>query len=186
MKREKKGISAGGMNMLAFAAMAAMPAMACAADGEITFKGEITAQTCSVRGNGQGKNFEVKLPTIPAAQLDAAGKEAGYTPFTISLNNCAEDSGKVYTFFEAGPSVDPDTGHLKPEGAEGAKGVQVAIMNSDFSTIKVGAEPGAQNSASVSINEKAAELNYYAKYIAIGKAEAGAVSTTVRYSIAYE
>lgn len=173
-----------GACVAAFVALA--PAIAQAADGTITFKGAITAQTCKVKGSGGGADFDVTLPTIPATQLDAPGKEAGYTPFSIALTDCEEDDAKVYTFFEAGPTVDPGTGRLNVEGQGSAKNLQVALTNADFTDIKVGTEAGAQNSKPVAIKDGSAELNYYVKYVATGKVEAGEVNTHVQYSIAYE
>ncbi|PRE84487.1 fimbrial protein, partial [Burkholderia gladioli] len=57
-----------------------------AADGTITFMGNVTAQTCTINGNGSGsKNFTVTLPTVSASSLATAGATAGATPFNIAL-----------------------------------------------------------------------------------------------------
>lgn len=157
------------------------------ADGTIQFTGKITAQTCTINGNGSGsKDFTVALPVVSTTTLSAAGKTAGRTPFNISLTGCTPDSGNVHTFFEAGTTTDATTGNLIVD-AGGAGNVQIGLLNgSDASAIKAGFADAAQNSHVVAINSGSATLPYFAQYVATGAATAGAANSRVMYTIAYE
>ncbi|PVY77899.1 major type 1 subunit fimbrin (pilin) [Cupriavidus alkaliphilus] len=159
-----------------------------AADGTITFNGNITAQTCTINGNGTGSHdFTVQLPTVSASTLNGIGKVAGQTPFNIALTECTPDTGNVHTFFEAGPTTDLTTGNLILN-AGGAQNVQIRLLNGGTANtpIKAGATNAAQNSNSVPLTNGAATLSYYAQYYATGAATAGAANSSVMYSIAYE
>ncbi|NSX13554.1 type 1 fimbrial protein [Cupriavidus taiwanensis] len=159
-----------------------------AADGLITFNGQITAQTCTINGNGTGSNdFAVQLPTVSTSTLSAPGNVAGQTPFNIALTNCTPDSGSVHTFFEAGPTTDATTGNLILD-AGGAQNVQIRLLNggTNNTPIKAGFTDASQNSSSVPITNGAATLWYYAQYYATGQATAGAAKSSVMYSIAYQ
>lgn len=164
-------------------AMAAQ--FAAAADGTITFSGNITAQTCTISGNGGGKDFTVILPTVSASTLQTAGQTAGRTPFNIQLTGCTPSSGNVHTFFEAGPTTDPATGRLIV-AAGGATNVQIGLQNGDMTDIRAGFADTAQNSKSVGIASGSATLPYFAQYVATGAATAGAANSSVMYTIAYQ
>lgn len=169
-----------------FVAMSAASSLASAGDGTITFNGNITSQTCTIKGNGGGKDFAVTLPTVSAATLSTSGKTAGRTPFVIDLSNCSAGSANVHTFFENGPTTDNATGNLILTGG-GATNVQIGLVNGDDgSPIKAGFADASQNSKSVTINAGAAQLRYAAEYVATGAAGAGAANSSVLYSIAYQ
>lgn len=159
---------------------------ALAADGTITFIGSITAQTCTINGNGGGsKDFTVTLPTVSSSALASAGQTAGRTPFNIALTNCTPNSGNVHTFFEAGATTDGTTGNLTLN-AGGATNVQLGLLNSDASAIKAGFADAAQSSKSVAITAGSATLSYYVQYVATGPATAGAANSSVLYTLAYQ
>lgn len=157
-----------------------------AADGTITFNGQITAQTCTINGNGSGaKDFTVTLPTVSASTLSSAGNTAGRTGFKIALTGCTPNTGNVHTFFEAGPTTDATTGNLIVN-AGGATNVQIGLLNSDFSAVKAGFADASQNSKVVAIATGSATLPYYAQYVATGAATAGVANSSVMYTIAYQ
>ncbi len=156
-----------------------------AADGTITFNGNVTAQTCTISGNGGGNNFTVTLPTVSASTLGAGGATAGRTPFSIALTNCTPTSGNVHTFFEQGPTIDTTTGNLIV-ATGGATNVELQLQNSDFSVIALNKADGSQNSKSAVISTGAAALNYYVQYIATGAATAGAANSSVMYTMSYQ
>ncbi|KWR81583.1 fimbrial protein [Cupriavidus sp. IDO] len=143
--------------------------LANAADGTITFTGNITSQTCTISGNGSGgKDFTVALPKVSTASLSTAGKTAGRTPFTINLSACTPTSGMKLS-------------------AGDASNVQIALLNGiDASDIKAGATDAAQNSKSVALSGGSATLSYYAQYYATGVATAGTANSSVMYTIAYQ
>jgi major type 1 subunit fimbrin (pilin) len=170
------------MGVVAFA-----PQNAKASDGTITFNGKITAQTCTISGNGGGSSFLVQLPTVSTSSLTAAAEVAGATPFPIALSNCSPNSGNVSTYFEAGSTIDLVTGNLL--NVTGSAGnVEVGLLNaSDSSAISLGKAQASQNSQTVAISSGAATLNYIAQYVATnGASTAGTVATTVTYSMSYQ
>jgi len=171
--------------VLASTAMAAQ--VASATDGTITFNGQITAQTCTINGNGTGaKDFLVTLPTVSTSALAAAGQTAGRTPFSIALSACTPDSGNVHTYFEPGVTTDADTGNLKLD-AGGASFVQIGLLNEDFTPIKAGFSESAQNSKPVAIAGGSATLSYFAEYVATGAAAgAGTANSSVMYTLVYQ
>ncbi|MCY1216163.1 Major fimbrial subunit SMF-1 [compost metagenome] len=160
-----------------------------AADGTITFVGKVTAQTCTINGNGtNGKNFTVTLPTVSSSTLQAAASTAGRTPFTIALTNCEPTAGNVHTFFESGATTDLSTGNLILDSgpAPVATNVQIGLLNADASPIKAGFADAQQNSKTVALSNGAATLQYYAQYVSTGNAGAGSANSSVMYTIAYE
>jgi major type 1 subunit fimbrin (pilin) len=159
-----------------------------AVDGTITITGNVTAQTCTINGNGSGSNnFTVPLISVPTSALATAGQPAGATPFTIALTACTPASGNVHTFFEPGPTVDTATGNLII-ATGGATNVEIGLLNgSDSTPIKLGAADASQNSKSVAIGtDGTATLPYIAEYIATGAATAGAANTSVMYTLIYQ
>ena len=174
-----------GVISAAIVMMFSVPMISHAADGTININGAVAAQTCTINGNGAGSNdFTVTLPAVSASALSAAGQTAGRKPFNIALTACTPATGNVHTFFEPGPTTDTTTGNLVLE-AGGATNVQIGLQNADFSPIKVGFADASQNSASVGIDSGAANLSYYAQYVATGVATAGAANSSVMYTIAY-
>ncbi len=174
------------ISTMVFAGAATATQVAAAADGTITFAGSVTAQTCTIKGNGSNSgDFTVTLPTVSTGLLDTAGKTAGLTPFSIALTGCTPGSGKVHAFFLSGPTTDTGTGRLILRSG-GASNVQIGLKNNDFSDINAGADDAAQNSKSVAITDGKAVLHYNAQYVATGAATAGVAATSVMYTLSYQ
>ncbi|MFS8974099.1 fimbrial protein [Cupriavidus necator] len=178
------------MNAKLFAAIAALtvtvPQFASAANGNITFNGKITPQTCVISGNGTtSTDFTVTLPEVSVSTLDSAGRTAGRTPFSIGLN-CTPSTGSVHAYFEPGANVDTATGRLNVLPG-GATNVQIGLLNAaNSSKINLGAADAAQNSIAVPLVGGIATLNYYAEYVATGIATPGAAESSVMYTIVYQ
>lgn len=171
------------IGLAASAAHAAGPA---SNGGVVTINGQLTANTCTVSGNGQGNNFTVTLPTLAAAELSAAGSVAGATGFNIALSGCTPATGNVHTFWEYGSNTLAD-GNLLNNGTAASVEVQLLDYNNGQKTIDVSKADGSQNSQSVAISSGSANLQYAAQYASpAGGAGAGSVTTTVTYSMAYQ
>lgn len=170
---------------LAFAGALAVSQSALAADGTITFNGEVTGQTCAV--NGGSPDVVVTLPTVASIALDTPGKITGLTPFNIDLTGCAATPAKVRISFEPGANVDASTGRLRT-AAGGATNVQIGLRNAaDATAIVLGAAGVAQNSGVADIVNGNATLRYTAEYVATGgPATVGSVTANVVYSLAYQ
>ncbi|KVT47654.1 fimbrial protein [Burkholderia ubonensis] len=179
----------GAAAVAVFASMS--PAMA--ADGEIAFNGKVLSTTCTISAGGGatgGKNLTVKLPSVSAGALAAAGDVAGRTPFSIQLSGCTGDSTKVSTVFESGSTVDSASGRLNlvSAGADDtvAANVQINLLNESQQPIKAGLAGSQQNSQVVALTDGGATLNYFAEYYATGKATAGSANSRVQYSLDYQ
>ncbi len=181
-KMKKSFISAAAVASLAAAAL--VPAAANAYDGTITFNGKLSAQTCTIDGNGSNaKNFAVSLPTVSTGTLATASATAGRTPFNIALSACSPTTGNVSVYFEPG-NTDTSNGNLLVNTG-GATNVEIQLLNSDATPIKAGFDQASQNSKAVALTSGAATLGYFAQYFATGVTTAGAAISQVNYTIAY-
>lgn len=168
--------------LFAACALLALPLVSHAVDGEVQISGTITANTCDITTGSLGVHT-VTLPTVMASTLDADGKTAGRTPFTVQLANCSPDSGNVALYFEPGTNTDMATGRLSNTGD--ATGVQVSLLNESMELIELDQPFSGQNSQTVPIVTGSATLNYFAEYYATGAAGAGTVNTSTFFSIVY-
>jgi major type 1 subunit fimbrin (pilin) len=162
----------------------ALPGVAAASAGTITFAGKIESQTCVINGNGTGgSSFTVTLPTVNTSALASAGQVAGNTQFTIGLTGCGATPLAVTTYFEPGTNTDVATGNLKNTGAAG--NVELQLQNSDFSVINAAAaSPNSTGTTTTAAGT--GTMTYYVQYVAVGgAATAGTVASSVTYSIVY-
>ncbi|KAA6178720.1 type 1 fimbrial protein [Pseudomonas marginalis] len=170
--------------LIVAAGSAFVASTASAADGLINFVGEITDQTCTING-GSGQNFTVTLPRVSSSALVNPGSWAGRTAFNVVLTNCNPLTGPVAVYFEPGAETDTTTGRLNIDGGTGtATNVQVGLLNSDATDIRVGS--AQHNSKSSNLVAGGATLNYYAQYYSLGSATAGGVRSRVNYTIVYQ
>ena len=166
--------------------VSAMAFSASAADGTITINGKLTQQTCTVKINGGAADAVITLPSLSTSALDAAGKVAGRTAFTMNLTDCAPKNGSVRAYFEHGPTVDAATGRLNNTISAGAQQVQVQLRDHNENDVYVGNTSQRNNPATELSEAGSADLLYSAYYYATGKATAGELATSVTYSIDYE
>jgi len=181
------------------AAVMGLPMSGLASDGTITFTGAVTGSSCTINVNGSASTTTtVALPTVDTAALtDVAPRStAGGTFFNMVLSGCAavDDYGagaaptNVQIYFEAGPNVDESTGGLI-NGAASGSNVEVKLYNASEATV-VGTQitPGkATVQPPVQTIAGAGTQWFYAGYSteANGAATAGAVSTSITYSLIY-
>lgn len=165
------------------AAFAVAASTAQAADGTINITGTISSSTCKINGANSPATIAVNLPTVSTTALNTAGAVAGRTAFNLALSGCGSLT-KATTFFEPGPTVLAD-GNLKNASGT-ATGVEIQLLNSDFSTIALNGVAASQNSQTVNLAAGAGTLNYYAQYVATAAAGAGNVATTVQFSMIYQ
>jgi len=176
-------------NALAIALIAAVgfvalaPNQASAVDGTINITGTINSSTCKINGGNSPATVNVTLPTVSTTSLTAAGQTAGRTAFNLALSGCGALT-KAQTYFEPGPTIMAD-GNLKNSSGT-ATGVEVQLLNSDFSSINLAGAAGSQASQQATLASGAGTLNYYAQYFATAAAGAGTVSTTVQFTMLYQ
>ncbi|MGL4205565.1 MAG: fimbrial protein [Aeromonadaceae bacterium] len=170
-------------SLLALTALA--PTLSQAADGSIAVTGKIVANTCTISSGTAGKHT-VTLPTVSTSTLANQNDVAGRTPVTISLTGCTPPTGKVALFFEPGAGTNMANGHLKNTAATGGSNVEVQLLNADLSPIVLNAPKATQNSQEVDLSAGAANLTYFAQYIAAtGAATAGDVTANSDFTITY-
>jgi major type 1 subunit fimbrin (pilin) len=112
--------------------------------------------------------------------LAAAGATAGDTLFNISLTGCSATTATAY--FEAGANTDASTGRLKTN----ATNLQIQLLNASGSAINVaGASTAAQATSAVNVSSGSGTQSFIARYYATGATSAGAVTSSVTYSMVY-
>ena len=176
------------MKRIALILATTFPVMAFAASqNTITFKGQVSDQTCSVTVNGNAANPVILMPTVSAAALASANSTAGETPFTISVSGCtAPGTGSgnlaIKTAF-LGSDV-TSAGNLVNAG--GATNVQVQLLDSAGGTaVKLN---GITSVAGLNLKEgeTSASHDFAVQYISeAGGATAGTVSATAQYALDY-
>ncbi|MNZ37963.1 S-fimbrial protein subunit SfaA precursor [compost metagenome] len=174
MKPSKKHLLALGCSLLLSTGLAQ-------ANGQMSFSGSVLASTCQV--NGGQNNVAVPLPPVQARLLANPGQVAGNTPFALRLTNCSPGLNRVSTYFEPGPTVNPQ-GRLIVD-AGGSANVEVQLRNSTNIPMNLAGAQGSQNSQIVGISNGQAVLNYSAEYYSLGNTTPGAVNTRVQYTIIY-
>ena len=182
----------------------ALPLSSQASDGTITFTGAVTANTCTVSVNASGANATVALPTVSTSALTnaAAKTTAAGTFFNMAVSACtatpvADIGGAAPTtvaiYFEAGPNVDEVTGGLI--NTVSGSNVEVNLYNASAASI-VGTQikPGTQTHQPLAqaIGTGGTQW-FYAGYSTAGTnglagaaATAGAVNTSITYSLIYQ
>ncbi|WP_174848103.1 fimbrial protein [Yersinia artesiana] len=170
---------------LAMALFAASTTVAMAASNNtITFQGEVTAQTCSVTVNGLDANPMVLLPTVSSGDLNASGKTAGKTTFTLGVSGCATGASDIdiKTVF-VGNQV-TTAGNLKNTGT--AANVELQLLKDATTTTGIDLNSGvAQDGIVLKAGDTSAEHDFAVQYFATGQAGPGSVIASVQYAVSY-
>ena len=185
MKKYSKGTAS-------FVAMMMLsPVAAQAADGKVTFNGEVIDNTCTVKN----KDKTVTLPTVQRSALSSSGETAGVVPFTIDLTSCTPGTD-VSVYFEKDQFVSTE-GRLKNTLSDGteAENVDVELLNTRFTAINLAESPTIAADGTVARpsvipvavaeQDGSASLPFYARYYATDAATAGKVATYVNFTVVY-
>ena len=160
-----------------------------ASTGNITFNGQLAANTCNVVVEGEAANATVLLPIVSTNQLQTAAKTAGDTGFVMALKDCAGSLPTAAAYFDVGPSVDLTTGRLKNMNRSGAKFVSLQLLdanNTSPTVINAGNPIQATTAGYKDISGGSTELSYIVRYYAEAATSAGQVDSRVVYSILYQ
>lgn len=157
--------------------------LAFSAPNEITFMGEVSANTCNVDINGQDTEPTVLLPTVSTADLTAATSYAGETTFSLNVSGCevsAQATSIDVTFVANNSSAN---GNLANTGT--ATNVELALKRGasrfDMSSPVVDAD-----AITVATGDTSATVDYAVEYYShAGGATAGSVISTVQYALSY-
>ncbi|MDG6894737.1 fimbrial protein [Volucribacter amazonae] len=163
--------------------------LAGATQGTITFNGTITDATCKVKIGSEDTNGTVTLPTVSKTVLNADGKTAGTTPFTITLSECSGlgTLTSAKPFFETNSDVNTTSGRLVNTLTTGnATNVEIQLLLDDASTAINIASSNQGIAAQPVTSNQSQTYNFYAQYYATGASTAGDVTAKATYTIAYE
>ncbi|WP_145492215.1 fimbrial protein [Yersinia rohdei] len=170
---------------LAIALFSASTSIAMAASNNtITFQGEVTAQTCSVSVNGVDANPMVLLPTVSSSDLDASGKTAGKTTFTLGVTGCASSAADIdiKTVFVANQVT--TSGNLGNTGT--ATNVELQLLKDATTTTGINLNSNvAQDGIVLKAGDTSAEHDFAVQYYATGQAGPGSVIGSVQYAVSY-
>lgn len=150
----------------------------------LTFKGEVTEQTCSVTINGSAANPVVQLPTVSINDLTAATSSAGLTTFTMGVSGCTADIGtlQIKTLF-IGNNV-TSSGNIGNTGT--ATSVELQLLSAPTGSILDLNSPTPVEGLSVQSGDTAAEHDFAVQYYTpTGNATPGTVVGVVQYSLSY-
>jgi major type 1 subunit fimbrin (pilin) len=160
---------------------------AMAANGTITFNGEIGSVTCDVGGGGSNTpNFTVTLPKVGTNSFQQVGDTSAATPYAIRVGgpdepSCPEGT-KIAIFHEiTSAQIDPITGNLSLTSSSGATGVQLQILQSNQ---PIDLRTGQRTEAE--ITNGSATIPFAVRYIATAAAPTpGSANSQVLYTVAY-
>lgn len=166
-----------------------------AADGSISFTGEVAASSCRVLGAGSGTfispNATVNLPNVSVGALNAVGAYAGHTTFKIMLAGCKTQTGlsNVYTTFSTtSPAATDSNVMANTETTSPAQGIGLAILDATFSQIDLNGGPRRDIDYPLPATESSLimVLDYAVAYKVLTlPVTAGGVHGLVNYTIAY-
>ena len=136
------------------------PVAAQAADGKVTFNGEVIENTCTV----VNKDKTVTLPTVQRSALSSAGETAGVLKNTLSDGTEAENVDVELLNTRFTPINLAETPAVAADGT---------IARPDVIPVAVAEQDGS------------ASLPFYARYYATDAATAGKVATYVNFTVVY-
>lgn len=152
----------------------------------ITFKGEVTEQTCSVTVNGSAARPVVLLPTVSKSELAAATDTAGLTTFTLGVSGCTSDANNaldIKTLF-IGTNVTAG-GNLGNAGTATNVELQLLTDATGSSVIDLNSATAVAG-ITVAAGKTTGEHDYAVQYYTpTGSAGAGTVVGVVQYAISY-
>lgn len=178
------------LNKLAtLGALVALPLSTMAAP-TVTFEGEVTSQTCAISINGQ-TNSVVLLPTVTMKDFGdtlAAAQTAGYTPFTVSINDCQKPTAdtNITTKF-LGYNVDSDSGVLgnTATGDNVATGFGIQLVKDADNAIKLSGVTSVPGLVLAS-DSTSASYNFGARYYSFGTdGTPGKITAVAEYTVSY-
>lgn len=154
---------------------------------QVTFQGEVTAQTCQPSINGESNGI-VLLPTVPTSELSASGSTTGLTPFTISISDCTVDTTdlKIGTKF-VGHSV-TSTGNLGNIATNNpAENVSIQLTQDAAGTTPVVLNGVTTvEGLTLKAGETSATHQFGARYYAEDAVTAGPVTAVAEYTLSYQ
>lgn len=156
--------------------------LAFAADGTITFDGEVIDAACTISTSSQAQSID--LGKVDSSILSAASDKSAEVPFSIALDNCNPAVATTATVGFTGTTdttVPTALANLETDGAK-----HVAVQISAGGTI-IPVDGTFSTNAQHTLSDGSNSIDFSAYMIATdAAATAGAVHSTVDFSIQYE
>ncbi|WP_176787239.1 fimbrial protein [Sphingomonas sp. NFR15] len=146
--------------------------------------GTVTASSCVVTSPA----IAVGLPTVSTQQLDAAGKTAGLTQFTIPLN-CSSVTADVYVTLTDATDASNTTSLLTLQPAATAGNVKLQILRNNGTAVSYGpdaATAGNTNQFFVGPASTVSNIPLGVQYYSTGVATAGSVHAAATFTMSYQ
>ncbi|HHB1427543.1 TPA: fimbrial protein [Serratia odorifera] len=176
----KKTLIAMGMMMTACATYSSATL---AATGTINFTGEIVEVTCKVAVNGSTENpTTINLGKIDKATLDTEGKTSATYRIEMKLTDCPEALTEARARFSGAVDAKNNNFLQLTQGDDVAENVAIEFTEKNNQTLPLGADPAAEP---IDPTNHSANLLYFARYHATGKATAGKANAVADYTVVY-
>ncbi|MDR6352454.1 fimbrial protein [Pantoea sp. SORGH_AS_0659] len=148
-----------------------------AADGNLTFTGEILAATCTINGSAPG-NINIPLGNFSVNEFGSTGTTAGNGKIVMELAGCPNQISTVKIQFEGTPD-DDNPSLLKINGS--ATGLGIGIYETDGTPIPIG-----NSSRDITLTSGAAKAEFDAKFMSTANTVgAGSANATATYTLQY-
>lgn len=149
-----------------------------AADGNLTFTGEILAATCTINGSAPG-NINIPLGNFSVNEFGSTGTTAGNGKIVMDLAGCPNQISTVKIQFD-GTADNTNPSLLKIDGS-GATGLGIGIYETDGTPIPIG-----MSSRDITLTSGAARAEFDAKLMSTASTVGpGSVDATATYTIQY-
>jgi major type 1 subunit fimbrin (pilin) len=154
--------------------------------GNITFKGNVLASTCTVVTGGSSADFDIDFGTVSSEGISEPGKPMGNAePIAFKLTGCPDTITKVSVRFVGIQDTSDPT--LLGSGADGvgisfleSDGITPIDLNTDSKPVDITAS-GAKDA-----NEGTADLKYFAQLkSSAGTIDPHPISATATYNLTY-
>lgn len=168
-----------------------------AADGTITFTGNVTASACTTvvgatqSGGTHATTATVALPNISVVSLNStAGSLAGHTAFSIKLQGCQATASlsnvrALFSTSTTAPGNSHIMGNIEP-AASAATDVGVVILSPTSTQIDLNGGTNFDPGATLPTTTGDITLNYQAAYKSLSTGvTAGGVKSVADYVISY-
>ncbi len=156
--------------------------------GQLTFNGELTANTCNVSVDGGESSNTVTLPTVSVGEFRPF-RTAGNTSFSIALSGCRGPLRTASAYFEDGPNVINVVNYNRLRNNGTAENLYIQLRDgSNNEIIHIGGRSQIDYNGFVDIDDSGnASLSYSAEYFAgLETVKAGTAMTSVSYSVMYK
>jgi major type 1 subunit fimbrin (pilin) len=144
-------------------------------------------KTCTVSPSSQ--SISVNLPSVSKQQLNAAGKTAGKTMFSIVMTGCTYPSSNTSNYVATATwqfTTGNSSSLIANTASSPAANVQIQLLDANGNAISTGGTVATTINAATKLPTYT--QYYYAQYYAYGAAGAGAGAVTgvATYSMTYQ